>query len=70
MDRFPLAPTQSVFDWFIANRDQVLTGSLVALGLVGLMLIARTIGQHMVAAESHAEQIGRASCRERVYHPV
>ena len=37
-------PHIAVFDWLIANRDQVLLGSLIALGLVGLMLVARTIG--------------------------
>ena len=51
-------PHIAVFDWLIANRDQVLFGSLIALGLVGLMLVARTIGQRMVAAERQDVPIG------------
>ena len=48
----------AVLDWLIANRQQVLLGSLVALGLVGLMLVARTIGQRMVASEREDVAIG------------
>lgn len=62
----PLAPTQSVVDWLIINRDQLLIGGLVALGLVGIMLVARTIGQRMVASESEAEHIGWKSVIGRV----
>ena len=51
-------PPLAVFDWLIFNRDQVLVGSFVALGLVGLMLVARTIGQRMVASESEADHLG------------
>ena len=51
-------PHIAVLDWLIANRDQVLLGSLIALGLVGLMLVARTIGQRMVAAEREDMPIG------------
>lgn len=56
----------AVVDWLIVNRDQVLIGSLVALGLVGMMLIARTIGQRMVASESEADHIGWKSVIGRV----
>ena len=48
----------AVFDWFAANRSQVLLGSLVALGLVGLMLVARSIGKRMVASEREDVAIG------------
>ena len=48
----------AVLDWLIANRDQVLVSSFVALGLVGLMLVARMIGQRMVASESEDVAIG------------
>ena len=48
----------SVLDWFVANRQEMLVGGLVALGLVGLMLIARAIGQHMVKAEGEVAKIG------------
>ncbi len=57
---------QAVIDWLIANRDQALLGSLVALGLVGLMLIARAIGRRMVASESEATHIGWRSVAGRV----
>ena len=56
----------AVFDWLIVNRDQVVIGSLVALGLVGLMLVARTIGQRMTASESDADHIGWKSVVGRV----
>ena len=56
----------AVLDWLIASHDQVLVGSLVALGLVGLMLVARTIGQRMVASESDADQLGWKSVVGRV----
>ena len=56
----------AVFDWLIVNRDQVMIGSLVALGLVGLMLVARTIGQRMTASESDADHIGWKSVVGRV----
>ena len=48
----------AVLDWLVANRDQVLLGSLVALGLVGLMLVARSVGQRMVASEREDVAIG------------
>ena len=51
-------PPIAVLDWLIANREQVLLGSLVALGLVGLMLVARTVGQRMVAGERDDVAIG------------
>jgi small-conductance mechanosensitive channel len=62
----PAAPSPSVLDWLVANQDGVLTGALVALGLVALMLVARSIGQRMVASESDAAQIGWRSVVGRV----
>jgi len=56
----------AVLDWLIANRDQILVGCLVAVGLVGLMLVARTIGRWMVASESEADHIGWRSVIGRV----
>jgi len=53
-----LSTPPTVIAWLIANRDGMLLGALVALGLVGLMLIARTFGQRMVAAESDEAHIG------------
>ncbi|MCY7279305.1 MAG: mechanosensitive ion channel family protein [Sphingomonas bacterium] len=53
-----LSTPPTVLAWFVANREGMLLGALVALGLVGLMLIARTIGQRMVATESEATKIG------------
>ena len=48
----------AVLDWLVVNREQVMLGSLVALGLIGLMLVARTIGQRMVASEHEDVAIG------------
>ncbi|MEO7409788.1 MAG: mechanosensitive ion channel domain-containing protein [Sphingomicrobium sp.] len=56
----------AVFDWLIVNRDQLLIGSFVALGLVGVMLVARTIGKRMVASESEVSQIAWKSVIGRV----
>ena len=52
------APHIAVVDWLVANRDQVLLGSLIALGLVGLMLVARAIGKRMVTSEREDVPIG------------
>jgi small-conductance mechanosensitive channel len=51
-------PTQSVIDWTLSNRDQLMLGGLVALGLVAVMLGMRAFGQRMVAAESDGSHIG------------
>ena len=53
-----IRPTQGVFDWLIASRDGVMIGAIVALAIVGIMLVARMIGQQMVARESEAERFG------------
>lgn len=39
----------TVFDWLLANLDGLAIGSLVALGLVGLMLLVRLGGQKLIA---------------------
>ena len=54
----PVSSSPTVLDWFLANREGMLIGGLVALGLVGLMLIARTIGERMIAGECDETQIG------------
>jgi len=38
-------------DWLLLNLDALVVGSLVALGLVGLMLIARSIGERIVRSD-------------------
>jgi len=43
-----VAPT---IDWLIANRDALLRGSLVALGLVGVMLLVREGGRRLLASD-------------------
>ena len=57
-DLDPIRPTQSVIDWLTANREGVMIGAIVALAIVGVMLIARMIGQRMVARESEAQRFG------------
>ena len=54
----PIRPTQGVIDWLIANRDGVMLGAIVAAAIVALMLVARAVGQRMVARESQAERFG------------
>ncbi|WP_114228356.1 MULTISPECIES: mechanosensitive ion channel domain-containing protein [Sphingomonas] len=41
----------TVFDWILANLDGLAVGSLVALGLVGLMLLVRLGGQKLIAKD-------------------
>ena len=43
-----VAPT---IDWLIANRDSLMRGSLVALGLVGVMLLVREGGRRLLASD-------------------
>jgi small-conductance mechanosensitive channel len=62
----PIRPTQSVLPWLIANRDEMLVGALVAAAIVALMLVARLIGQRMVAGESETERLGWRSVIGRV----
>ena len=50
----PPSPTHHVaptIDWLIANRDALLRGSLVALGLVGVMLLVREGGRRLLASD-------------------
>ena len=52
--QLPQAPIRHVaptIDWLIASRDALLRGSLVALGLVGLMLIVRQAGRRLLASD-------------------
>ena len=44
----PLRPTETVLSWLLENREGVLIGALVA----AIMLIARMVGQRMIARES------------------
>jgi small-conductance mechanosensitive channel len=62
----PIRPTQSVFSWLVANRDEMMLGALVAAAIVALMLVARLIGQRMVARESESERLGWRSVIGRV----
>ena len=54
----PIRPTESVVDWLVDHREQVVAGALVALVIVALMLVARFIGQRMVEREKEGERIG------------
>ncbi|MES2119141.1 MAG: mechanosensitive ion channel domain-containing protein [Pseudomonadota bacterium] len=66
LDLDPIAPTQSLFQWIAANREGVLIGAIVAVAIVGVMMIARLIGQRMVARESEAAHFGWQSVVGRV----
>jgi small-conductance mechanosensitive channel len=62
----PIRPTESVLSWLIANREGVLVGAIVAAAIVGIMLLARMMGQRMVARETEAEHLGWRSVAGRV----
>lgn len=59
------------FDWLALNLDALALGLLVAIGLVGLMLIARAIGHRIVASDPHCTSwksiIGRVLSRTSVW---
>ena len=61
MNRVIVAPVphaQSVIAWLIANKQDVTSGALVAAAIVTVMLIARFVGQRMVASERDGEHMG------------
>jgi small-conductance mechanosensitive channel len=62
----PIRPSQSVMDWLIQNSEAVAVGALVAAAIVGLMLVARFIGQRMVRRESEGAHFGWLSVVGRV----
>ena len=62
----PIRPTQSVISWLIDNREGMIIGGLVAAAIVALMLVARLIGQKMVARETEAHHLGWKSVVGRV----
>ena len=59
-------PSQPVLTWFAENRDGMMVGALVALAIVAVMLVARLIGQRMLARESEAQHLGWRSVVGRV----
>jgi len=63
----PIRPTQSVIEWLVANRDGVIAGSMVAAGIVALMLVARVVGQRMIASEAETDHFGWRSVVGRVF---
>ena len=71
MQRNIFAPATA---WLTANADDLALGSLVAAGLVGLMLIARAIGYRLLAADSECRGwrgvIGRVLSRTTVLFMV
>ncbi|MES2903014.1 MAG: mechanosensitive ion channel domain-containing protein [Pseudomonadota bacterium] len=60
-------PTQSVIDWTLANREGLLAGGLVAVGIVAVMLALRAFGQKMVAGENEGEHLGWKHVIGRVF---
>ena len=71
MQRAILAPPTA---WLTANAEDLALGALVAAGLVGLMLIARTIGHRLLAADPECRGwrgvIGRVLSRTTVLFMV
>ncbi|HMI41246.1 MAG TPA: mechanosensitive ion channel family protein, partial [Sphingomicrobium sp.] len=41
----------ATLNWFTANADRLILGTLIAAGLVGIMLILRWIGERIVARD-------------------
>jgi small-conductance mechanosensitive channel len=62
----PIRPTQSVVSWFIANREGVIMGALIAATIVALMLVARFVGNLMVTRETEAQHLGWRTVLGRV----
>ena len=62
----PIRPTQSVIDWLLTNRDEVLIGAAVSAAIVAVMMLARIVGQRMVASERSHEHFGWRSVIGRV----
>jgi len=54
----PIHPTQSVVSWFIANREGVIVGAVIAAAIVALMLIARFVGNWMIVRETEVQHLG------------
>ncbi len=71
MQRNIFAPATA---WLTANADDLALGSLVAAGLVGLMLIARAIGYRLLSADTECRGwrgvIGRVLSRTTVLFMV
>ena len=44
---------QSLNDWLVTNRDGLLLGGAVALGLIVVMLVLRSLGRQAVARDPH-----------------
>lgn len=61
-----IRPTQSVIEWLLANRDGVIVGALVSCVIVAVMMLARIVGQRMVAGETSHEHFGWRSVVGRV----
>lgn len=64
----------SVFDWALANVEELAFGAVVAAGIVGLMLVLRWIGQRIVDADPQNFRwkgiIGRALAKTSVFFMV
>ena len=62
----PIRPTQSVISWFIANREGVIMGAMIAAAIVALMLLARFVGNMMITRETEAQHLGWRTVLGRV----
>ncbi len=62
----PIRPTQSVVTWLIDNRDGVVLGAAVAGAIVAVMLVAKLIGQRIIARETDEQHLGWRSVVGRV----
>ncbi len=58
--------TQSLVQWLINDREAVMLGTLVAAGIVAVMIVLRYIGERMVARERTEEAFGWKSVVGRV----
>ena len=50
------APVKSLAGWVTDNLDGLMVGSLVAIGIVGLMLLLRRLGVHMLAGDPECQR--------------
>jgi small-conductance mechanosensitive channel len=51
----PIRNTESLIDWVVLNRENLLLGALVAAGIVGIMLVLRRVGQAIIERDGECD---------------
>ncbi len=68
------APVLGVADWVAANSHGLIVGSLIALGLVGIMLLLRRTGKHILSGDPDCQRwrgvIGNVLAKTSVFFMI